>query len=355
MVTIKNIFKRVYMLTPIGKRRHSARINNGTLSMLLKCKNEALNMFSVEKPKNGSVTDYLDAWRKYGVSYSEYMYQYEFWRLSEAQREEFVSRMHMISFYRQFIPSHIKRFFRNKAIFLKTFSLYVRRIWRLNISLEDFNILHSNYDLIVKPIDGNCGQGVFKITKGDNSRDWYSVIAKNMLIEQCIEGCDELQRFHPQSLNTIRVVTVVQGGVPKVFHSFLRTGSGSSIVDNAHAGGLFSQVNIVTGILESDAIDVNGNKYKKHPDSGITFIGYQLPMWQEIVRTCENAARTIKDVFIVGWDVTVLKDGTVELIEGNHGPDFDVMQSPLKVGIRKKIFKAIFDYYGNIHLELPNN
>ena len=351
---VKSILKKIYLLTPYAKKRQNEIIRKGTISMLKAYKIEAIEKFQTERTLNGSLEDYLDAWEKHGVSYSEYMYQYEFWSLTESQRNEYVSRMQMISFYRKYIPYEKKKYFIDKTLFLKTFSSYIHRIWMCGGGKQDFNRLHIQYNLIAKPIDGNCGQGIFLIPKGDNTKDWYSIISKNkMLIEQCVEGCDELQIFHPQSLNTIRVVTVVQDGVAKVFHSFFRVGSGKSLVDNAHAGGMFAQVNIKTGVLESEAIDINGNRYEQHPDSNITFIGYQIPKWKEIVATCEAVAMSIKGVFIVGWDVTILKDGTIELIEGNHGPDFDVMQSPLKIGIKKSIFDAIKSYYGDINLELP--
>ena len=344
------------MLTPYAQKKYKEAIRKGTISMLLQYKEEAIERFKSESVTKGGIEDYIEAWEKHGVSYSEYMYQYEFWKLSDAQRSEFVSRMQMISFYRQYIPYSKKKMFIDKILFLQTFSSYVHRAWGEWKTLKEdvFYNLHSNYDLIAKPIDGNCGQGIFIIPQADKSKDWYSIVKENhMLVEQCIEGCDELQKFHPQSLNTIRVVTVVQDGTPKVFHSFFRVGSGDSVVDNAHAGGMFSQVNINTGILESEAIDVNGNRYAEHPDTGLTFIGFQIPKWNEIVKTCETAASILKGVFIVGWDVTILKDGTIELIEGNHGPDFDVMQSPLKLGIKNKIFKAIRAYYGDINLDLP--
>ena len=45
-------------------------------------------------------------------------------------------------------------------------------------------------------------------------------------------------------------------------------------------------------------------------------------------------------------NVCVRADGQLEFIEGNHAPDFDVMQSPLKVGVRAQLNKLFAHLYG---------
>ena len=47
---------------------------------------------------------------------------------------------------------------------------------------------------------------------------------------------------------------------------------------------------------------------------------------------------------ITGWDVVINNKGEIEFVEGNHSPDFDVMQSPLQVGVKKRIYALIKDY-----------
>ena len=43
----------------------------------------------------------------------------------------------------------------------------------------------------------------------------------------------------------------------------------------------------------------------------------------------------------------VTKDGKIEMIEGNHAPDFDGgMQAPLKIGVKKRIQQTIIDVLG---------
>lgn len=306
---------------------------------------EARVKFEEEHPTHGSFKDYKLALKKHFVSYSEYMHQYEFWRLTEAERNQFISRNALGLFYYD-IPWKIKQKFWDKVEFLNLFSLFIYREWLCarHVSFEVFSSFVLNKECIAKPMDSCCGAGIFKIFSKDcaDLRQLYARCVKNdVLIEECIVGCGELQSFHPRSLNSIRVVTVSDNSQSIVFGAFFRMGMGDSVVDNAHAGGLFAQINIETGEIESEGIDTNGHRYVEHPDSHRRIKGFIIPRWEEIKSVCIQASRVIPENPITGWDVVINSCGQIEFIEGNHGPDFDLMQSPLKVGVKERLRKYV--------------
>ena len=299
----------------------------------------------------GTFDDYKNSLLKHWFSYNEYAKQYELYKKSEEEREEYVSRLRMAYFYWRYTPGVAKSVFRNKEKFLKTFGKYIHRKWLYTpeTSYKEFVQFVSNNDCIVKPCDGKLGIGVFKLYKDDDHKDYqklYDTCVKGrMLVEQCIESCEELKALHPQSLNTIRVVTVQNKEKSEVFGSFLRMGRGNSVVDNAHAGGVFAQINIKDGTIESDGIDTSGNRFVCHPDSGIKLKGFVIPDWDKVVNTCCEVAK-LCGTTIMGWDVSINGQREIEFVEANYGPDFDVMQSPLKVGVKKRIFAKIKEYSG---------
>ena len=160
-----------------------------------------------------------------------------------------------------------------------------------------------------------------------------------------MKGCDELQAFHPQSLNSIRFVTLAYRGKAKAFGAFFRIGVGDMIIDNAHAGGMFAHIDIKTGIIDSEAITTRGLRVAKHPDTGLQIKGTQVPHWDEIVEYCLSAARQTRNI-ITGWDVVINDKGQVEMIEANNRPDFDLMQSPLQVGVKHQLLEALTELLG---------
>ena len=299
----------------------------------------------------GSFDDYKQALKKHWVSYREYANQYEFYKKSEEEREEYISRLKMAYFYWRYAPGAAKSVFRNKTRFLKAFSKYIHRKWLYapEASFEDFVQLVSNYDCITKPCDGKLGKGIFKIYKADNHKDdrklFESCVKDKMLVEQCVEACEELKAFHPQSLNTLRMVTIANKEKACVFSGVFRTGVGDSVVDNTHQGGVSVQVNVENGIIETDGANTSGERFVSHPDSGIVFKGFQIPKWNKIVETCCEAAKLTENP-ITGWDVVLNNHGEVEFIEANYGPDMDMMQTRYNAGAKKKLYGLIKEYCG---------
>jgi hypothetical protein len=297
----------------------------------------------------GSFEDYKQALKKHWVSYSEYAEKYEFYKKSEEQRDEYVSALKMVYFYRRYCPMSEKAIFRDKSKFLEVYGDFVHRKWLYlpKASFVEFEKMITSYDCIAKPLDESRGKGILKLYKDDTGKDLQKLynfyVRNNYLLEQCIENCEELKALHPQSLNTLRVVTVSGKDKACLFSGVLRAGVGDSVVDNSHAGGLSAQVNVESGIVETDGADSKGNRYEYHPDSGIKIKGFVIPKWEEIVKTCCEAAKRSK-IPVVGWDVVVNSDGVIELIEGNHRPDMDVMQIRYKAGVKKRIFSLIKEY-----------
>lgn len=299
----------------------------------------------------GSFGDYRQALEKHWVSYKEYAEMYEFYKKTEEERNEYVSLLRMTYFYRRYNNGAALPVLRDKQRFLKTYSKYIHRKWLYapESSFAQFEQLITESDCIVKPCDEARGKGVFKIYKdADHTKDkalYESCVKNRMMVEQCIEACEELKAFHPQSLNTIRVVTIAGKEKACVFSGVFRVGVGDSVVDNTHAGGVSAQINPQNGVIETDGADSKGNRYLCHPDSGLQFKGFRIPQWDALAETCCELAKKIENP-ITGWDVVINNKGQVEFIEANFGPDLDVMQVRYGYGIKKRLYALIKECCG---------
>ena len=287
-----------------------------------------------------SLEDYVDALNKHLVSFREYYYSFKFWNKTEEERSKFISReaTHMLQFrVRLAFPDYDNpAIFWHKERFLAECSrlglnkrkwLYSEGATREQVS----EILHE-VDCIVKQHDSSYGDGIYKVHKDNESeveRAIEDCLNSKNVIEECVFGCRELQEFHPQSLNTLRVVTISYGDKSIVFRAGLRMGRGGAVVDNTKFGGLYANINVQTGVIDGEALDYTGATHSVHPDSGKRITGFHIPYWPEIVEQCNKAAIAIKGVVIIGWDVCVMDGGRVEFIEANHGPDFSADKEAL--------------------------
>ena len=118
-------------------------------------------------------------------------------------------------------------------------------------------------------------------------------------------------------------------------------------MDNAHGGGIFCEINPADGKIMTDGIDECSNRYEVHPMSKVKFKGMQIPQWEEVVELCREASKELPCLRVVGWDVAILSDGRLELIEGNHNPGMNIVQAPAKHGVHDKFEAMLWDYYGD--------
>lgn len=305
--------------------------------------------------EKGLRKEYFRDMRKHMFSFNEWYSQYDLHGKTEVEKAEYISRSRAQKLYRSIIKPEWRKTFHEKDLFLRKFKDHIHRRWMMvTKSMPESDVVEmlESVECIVKPVSGSLGSGIFKVTPHDmNSKEKRASILKTIysgdtLIEECIHGCDEIQRFHPKSLNTIRIVTIRQsakwGGV-KCFGSFIRLGRGGSVVDNAHAGGIFAHVDISSGKVDSDGLSTDGTRYIEHPDSHLTIKGFQIPKWKEIVEVCKASHEECPN-FVVGWDVFVNSKGQIEFVEGNHAPDVDLMQSTIKKGIKNQFEEAVTQF-----------
>ena len=61
-------------------------------------------------------------------------------------------------------------------------------------------------------------------------------------------------------------------------------------------------------------------------DTGITFKGYQIEQFDEMVAVAKKGHTNLPHFDFIGWDITVDKDGNVVVIEFNADPDMRLDQ-----------------------------
>lgn len=194
--------------------------------------------------------------------------------------------------------------------------------------LRDFLKRHEK--IIVKPLHLQCGEDVkvYCSSECDYER-LYDELVKNdtPLVEEYIYQHPEMAKFHPGSLNTIRITTLTDfDGNIAYKAADIRTGIGNSYVDNTSRGGISAPVDIESGIVIGDAIDSTCHSYEKHPDTGTVFKGFEIPRFDEVLKKADEYVRVFDKMHIHGWDIAIRENGDIELIEANTIPDLSIVQ-----------------------------
>lgn len=271
---------------------------------------------------------------KYGAGYSDYKY-FEFYTLNSQQRATYITRA-----TNNVIAAHCnkKEFYHclnDKVEFNEKYGKFLKRDWLdfRTAQKEDFmKFIDGKTAIIVKPVDLTCGQGVEKLNVSDFESyeamyDKLKTMPNAQLLEDYVVQHQKMSEIYPYSVNTCRITTLLKGDDVYMMSASLRIGNNAKVVDNLHDGGMMAPINIETGVVSYSACDKQGYEYEKHPMTGTSIRGFEVPYWNEILDMCRVAAKITPEVRYSGWDVAITENGPV-FIEGNHLPAYDLVQTP---------------------------
>ncbi|WP_024590392.1 MULTISPECIES: sugar-transfer associated ATP-grasp domain-containing protein [unclassified Pseudoalteromonas] len=214
-----------------------------------------------------------------------------------------------------------------------------------SIDLNAENVLDSIVAraIVIKPvIDSSQGAGVNVININTNAlkkfeisgvtytsaellEKIFSESACSYLIEEKIQQHSFNQRLHPESVNTIRVDSLLSKTGEAIINSaYLRIGRNGRKVDNwsGKSGGIGVNINIETGKLSSLGIDYCKNLYSEPPNTGVAFSGLTVPYWDEIINIVKKAALQFPNLKSLGWDIALSENGPL-ILEVNA--DYDIL------------------------------
>ena len=258
---------------------------------------------------------------KYGLAYDEF-YAFD---VKNSDPASFITECERWKNLKKMNTVKGCKVYANKGKTYEIFSdLYGRDLVTVK-SKEDYeDFIKKHHSFVYKDEVSCCGKGIslYDVNETDSQVLWEK-LKKNVpfLIEEPIEQGAEMAIFHPQSVNTVRILTVLTGNSPENYKVIpclpsLRLGRGGCFVDNVYAGGIACGVSL-DGTVTTDGVDELANTYKEHPDTHIAFKGYKLPKFEEVLKLIETAALRYTENRYVGWDVAYTKEGKWIIVEGN--------------------------------------
>lgn len=189
---------------------------------------------------------------------------------------------------------------------------------------------------VIKPTSGRKGASIEFIS----SLDALAMErAHDVIVTPLVGQADYAARIFSDSLNTIRILTVIpEDGTPLVAAAVHRFGaSHTNGVDNFSAGGIVARVDLESGLLEKAAMISPGNILTwtaSHPETESPIEHVEVPFWCDVKRLTLRLCAQFPFLKYVGWDIAVTDQGPV-VIEGNAHPSlrfFQLYEPILKSG-----------------------
>jgi hypothetical protein len=211
---------------------------------------------------------------------------------------------------------------------------------------------------IVKPARADNGRGVRRFeVDGDALRaddgvrvgldELEAIYGGDLIVQERIRQHPSFEAVHPPSVNTLRLVTLRWADALHPLLALARFGRGGRPTDNAGTGGILCHVH-ADGRIADHALDLDGRRLEKHPDTGHAFSeplvvpgfdGY----WREALRLHDQ----IPWFDFVSWDFAVGEDGGPVFLEMNFQGVIEAYQTiarrPLLGARTEEILEAVRD------------
>lgn len=195
-------------------------------------------------------------------------------------------------------------------------------------------------DAIIKPtVFGTWGEGVklFHTEKGFipemniSVADLFSKYKNSFIIQSKLEQHPDIAKLNPSSVNTIRVMSYRRDNEVIILYAVIRIGRKGKIIDNETAGGIKADVDLQTGRIKGPAYGSPTEKDMPQTDTGVVLDNYLIPSFPQVLDFVKDLHNRLPYFRLVGWDVSVDKNGYPVMIEWNrsaelsqvaHGPAF---------------------------------
>ena len=298
------------------------------------------------KPKIWIVTDMVISSILYSAGYLEY-FEYEFFLLSHKQRKTFMTAADSNKIIVRYNQKDYRHFFSDKSLFNQTFHDLVGRDWVdiRHASKDERDDFLKRHDVImIKETQNLMGTGIERVVLAEvDPEDLYHQCMQSgqYLWEEFFIQHPKMNELYDKSVNTLRIITFFDGSKTHVLESVIKMGNGGHL-DNFGAGGMYSILDDRGEVLYP-AFDGEGDAYPVHPASETPIVGFQVPLFDDVIRLVTKASQRIPQVPYVGWDVAIGPNGPV-LIEGNYNTGVFQMKPSLsgqKTGLKPKFKETI--------------
>lgn len=296
----------------------------------------------------------------YGNNIKEEFY-FDFPNKTHQQKKEYITYRNRFLYMKQLNSVENRHYLDNKWEAYELMKKYYRRQAILIKDHSDYDkfskFVDQNTEFVVKPVGMSAGRGVHKqSSEGIDKRELFDMILKEanilqdkynygdssaMMLEEIVDQDEQMAALHPESLQSIRLVTVRVGDKVNIWYPRIDIGRGGSFLINAAAGSIMALIDPQTGKISGKGIPESGELFEYHPDTGVRIEGFQIPKWDELIEMANDLMlNVVPDIRYVGWDMALSKNGWC-VVEGNWAGEFVGDQLGQGRGLRKEFEEMI--------------
>jgi Sugar-transfer associated ATP-grasp len=219
-------------------------------------------------------------------------------------------------------------------------------------ALADFLRGADDYPLFGKPMDSQRSLGSIALEAYDRKTDslvagagrriavgdFAAAVAANYrggyILQRRIEPAARVRAVAGNRLATVRAITILTDAGPQLLRALWKIPAGDNVADNYwRSGNLLATVDLsgrVVRVVRGTGLALE--EVTHHPDTYANLVGIEVPNWRGIVELALEAASTLAEVPLIGWDIAAVEGGAL-IVEPNFTPDFFMTQLADRCGM----------------------
>jgi hypothetical protein len=248
------------------------------------------------------------------------------------------------------------------ALYSDAISMRGIPILRQPADLADFLRGTCDYPLFGKPMDSQRSLGSIGLEAYDSGSDCLVAGERHIPVDDFAAAVAEhykggyifQRRIAPHArvraiagdrLATVRAITILTDRGPQLLRALWKIPAGENVADNFwRSGNLLATLDLETArvvrVVRGTGLGLE--EVTHHPDTGAALIGAEVPNWREIVSLALDAASTLAEVPLIGWDMAAVESGAL-IVEPNFTPDFFMTQLADRRGMLDARFNAFLE------------
>ncbi|MBO6303234.1 MAG: hypothetical protein J6N15_12445 [Ruminiclostridium sp.] len=173
--------------------------------------------------------------------------------------------------------------------------------------------------VLKRAVNSEEGAGVHFLTGAELETDFERITSEipcDIVLQRPVKQHPDIAALHEQSVNTLRIVSLMTEERVKIYKVCIKIGVGDSRLDNGASGGIYCGVN-PDGTLHDHAIRDDGEVFYTHPTLGYEFAGKKVPCLKSALKLAREAHSFLGHFRLISWDIAIDETGEAVLIEPN--------------------------------------
>jgi len=176
--------------------------------------------------------------------------------------------------------------------------------------------------VLKKTIESDGGHGIafWNISDGiERLKQLLLAVGDNVVIQEVIHQHENISKLHPESVNTIRILTLNWRNEIHILSSIIRMGANGNNVDNGHSGGISVGIDNTGRLKDSAFSTVTGQRFlHEHPTTHTVFSDCVIPNFEQCKAMVQRLAPRLERISrLTSWDLSVNEAGEPLLVEVN--------------------------------------